>query len=156
MVAPVVPHRWQRVPYVASTKRVSITARRPSHPLPPGMVRPSAGGAAVPAACPAGDVHPGQHVDIHLMGEDRPLSGHVGSIAAGIEDRYRSNGASLLPNVTPAFDWVRLAQRIPVRIVIDRIPAGVRLIAGRTATVNIDDKHAPARPAAGKTQAGRP
>ena len=101
-------------------------------------------------------VHPGQHVDIHLMGEDRPLSGHVGSIAAGIEDRYRSNGASLLPNVTPAFDWVRLAQRIPVRIVIDRIPAGVRLIAGRTATVNIDDKHAPARPAAGKTQAGRP
>ena len=100
-------------------------------------------------------VHPGQRVDIHLMGEDRPLSGHVGSIAAGIEDRYRSNGASLLPNVTPAFDWVRLAQRIPVRIVIDRIPAGVRLIAGRTATVNIDDKPAPAKAAPAHAQAGR-
>lgn len=95
-------------------------------------------------------VHPGQQVDIRLMGENRPLHGHVTSIAAGIEDRYRSNGASLLPNVTPAFDWVRLAQRIPVRIAIDKVPDGVRLIAGRTATVSIDDKTA--TPAA----AGRP
>ncbi|RYE92402.1 MAG: efflux transporter periplasmic adaptor subunit, partial [Oxalobacteraceae bacterium] len=38
---------------------------------------------------------------------------------------------------TPAFDWVRLAQRIPVRIVLDRVPAHVQLIAGRTATVTI-------------------
>ncbi|RXD52371.1 efflux transporter periplasmic adaptor subunit, partial [Xanthomonas perforans] len=37
----------------------------------------------------------------------------------------------------PAFDWVRLAQRIPVRIVLDRVPAHVQLIAGRTATVSI-------------------
>ena len=43
----------------------------------------------------------------------------------------------MLPNVTPAFDWVRLAQRIPVRIHIDQVPEGVALIAGRTATVNI-------------------
>lgn len=82
-------------------------------------------------------VHVGQRVDIHLMGDDRPLQGHVASIAAGIEDRYRSNGASLLPNVTPAFDWVRLAQRIPVRIAIDAAPPGLALIAGRTATVSI-------------------
>ena len=95
-------------------------------------------------------VHAGQKVDIRLMGESQPLQGHVQSIAAGIEDRYRSEGSSLLPNVTPAFDWVRLAQRIPVRIQIDRVPEGVTLIAGRTATVTIEpDATAsqPARPA---------
>lgn len=95
-------------------------------------------------------VHAGQKVDIRLMGETQPLQGHVQSIAAGIEDRYRSEGSSLLPNVTPAFDWVRLAQRIPVRIQIDAVPEGVNLIAGRTATVTIEpDATAsqPARPA---------
>ena len=91
-------------------------------------------------------VHPGQRVDVHLMGEPVTLHGHVQSIAAGIEDRYRSEGSSLLPNVTPAFDWVRLAQRIPVRIHIDRVPAGVNLIAGRTATVTIQPDTAPATP----------
>lgn len=83
-------------------------------------------------------VEPGQPVDIRLMGEDVALQGHVESIAAGIEDRYRTDGTRLLPNVTPAFDWVRLAQRIPVRIRIDTVPAGVQLIAGRTATVTVD------------------
>lgn len=83
-------------------------------------------------------VAPGQPVDIRLMGEDVALHGHVESVAAGIEDRYRTDGSSLLPNVTPAFDWVRLAQRIPVRIRIDEVPAGVRLISGRTATVTVD------------------
>lgn len=83
-------------------------------------------------------VRPGQAVEIHLMGDAQPLHGHVESIAAGIEDRYRSQGSSLLPNVNPAFDWVRLAQRIPVRISIDEVPAGVQLIAGRTATVSVD------------------
>ena len=91
-------------------------------------------------------VHAGQKVDIRLMGEAQPLQGHVQSIAAGIEDRYRSEGSSLLPNVTPAFDWVRLAQRIPVRIHIDRVPAGVSLIAGRTATVTIQPDTAPTTP----------
>jgi len=82
-------------------------------------------------------VRPGQAVDIRLMGESRPLHGHVHSIAAGIEDRYRSEGTQLLPNVNPAFDWVRLAQRIPVRIAIDEMPGDLSLIAGRTATVTI-------------------
>ncbi|MFT4249296.1 MAG: HlyD family secretion protein [Pseudomonas sp.] len=97
-------------------------------------------------------VRPGQKVDIRLMGETVVLHGHVQSIAAGIEDRYRSDGGSLLPNVTPAFDWVRLAQRIPVRIALDPVPAGVRLIAGRTATVSIlTDDDADAAPAPAKT-----
>lgn len=71
------------------------------------------------------------------MGEPVTLHGHVQSIAAGIEDRYRTGSAGALPNVTPAFDWVRLAQRIPVRIALDAVPAQVQLIAGRTATVTI-------------------
>ncbi|WP_313461339.1 HlyD family secretion protein [Stenotrophomonas sp.] len=92
-------------------------------------------------------VHAGQKVDIRLMGETQPLQGHVQSIAAGIEDRYRSEGSSLLPNVTPAFDWVRLAQRIPVRIQIDAVPEGVTLIAGRTATVTIEPDATASQPA---------
>lgn len=82
-------------------------------------------------------VRPGQPARIRLMGEPGELRGHVQSIAIGIEDRYRSDGASLLPNVSPTFDWVRLAQRIPVRITLDRIPPDLHLIAGRTATVSI-------------------
>ncbi|WP_347558975.1 efflux RND transporter periplasmic adaptor subunit [Robbsia sp. KACC 23696] len=80
----------------------------------------------------------GQHVTIHLMGQNTLLHGHVTSIAAAIADRDRSVGSNLLPNVNPSFSWVRLAQRIPVRIQIDDVPANVRLIAGRTATVSID------------------
>ena len=57
--------------------------------------------------------------------------------AGGIEDRERSSGASLLANVNPTFTWVRLAQRIPVRIAIDRNANGLALVAGRTATVEI-------------------
>lgn len=81
----------------------------------------------------------GQRVEIHLMGEPTMLHGHITSIAAAIEDRDRSQGANLLPNVNPAFSWVRLAQRIPVRIAFDDVPANVRLIAGRTATVSIEN-----------------
>ncbi|WP_047257555.1 efflux RND transporter periplasmic adaptor subunit [Chromobacterium subtsugae] len=84
-----------------------------------------------------GGVAPNQAVDIQIMGESRKLRGHVQSIAAGIENRDRSNGASLLPNVNPTFNWVRLAQRIPVRIALDEVPANFRLIAGRTATVSV-------------------
>lgn len=94
-------------------------------------------------------IHQGDRVDIHIMGEQGVLHGHVQSIAAGIEDRYRSNGSTLLPNVTPAFDWVRLAQRVPVRIGIDSVPDGFHLVAGRTATVSIVQESArPGQPAA--------
>ncbi|MBB5505546.1 efflux RND transporter periplasmic adaptor subunit [Paraburkholderia atlantica] len=81
----------------------------------------------------------GQPVDIIVMGEPKPLRGHVQSIVAGIEDRDRTQSANLLPNVNPAFSWVRLAQRIPVRVVLDEVPADFRLIAGRTATVSVRD-----------------
>ncbi|MGN6703764.1 MAG: efflux transporter periplasmic adaptor subunit, partial [Burkholderiaceae bacterium] len=55
----------------------------------------------------------------------------------GIADRDRSTGNNLLPNINPTFNWVRLAQRVPVRIALDRIPPDARLVAGQTATVEV-------------------
>ncbi|MEE1866075.1 MULTISPECIES: efflux RND transporter periplasmic adaptor subunit [Pseudomonas] len=89
-----------------------------------------------------GGIKIGQAVDIRVMGDNTRLRGHVQSFAAGIEDRDRTSGANLLPNVNPAFSWVRLAQRIPVRIAFDEVPADFRMIAGRTATVSIIDGNA--------------
>jgi multidrug resistance efflux pump len=74
---------------------------------------------------------------VHVMGVDRDLRGHVEGIAAGIEDRERGPSSNALANVNPTFSWVRLAQRIPVRIRLDAPPANVRLIAGRTVTVTV-------------------
>jgi len=84
-----------------------------------------------------GGIHIGDVVDIRVMGDNTRLRGHVESFAAGIEDRDRSSGTNLLPNVNPAFSWVRLAQRIPVRIAFDEARQVSRMIAGRTATVSI-------------------
>jgi multidrug resistance efflux pump len=84
-------------------------------------------------------IHEGDGATVALMGDPRALSGHVESIAIGIADRDRSTAANMLPNVNPNFNWVRLAQRIPVRVHIDHVPPGVRLVAGQTATVSIND-----------------
>jgi len=83
-------------------------------------------------------IHVGDKATIRLMGEKSVLSGHVESIAGGIEDRERSSGANLLANVNPTFSWVRLAQRIPVRIAIDKPMGSLVLVSGRTATVQIE------------------
>lgn len=83
-------------------------------------------------------VHVGQRATIRLMGDDRALAGHVVSIATAIEDHDRASGSSMLPAINPNFSWVRLAQRVPVRIALDRPPADMSLIAGRTATVTLD------------------
>jgi len=85
----------------------------------------------------------GDRVDVQLMGAGQPIHGRVESIASGIADRDRSTGANMLPNVNPTFNWVRLAQRIPVRVALDPVPANVRLVAGLTATVKV----VPAAPA---------
>jgi RND family efflux transporter MFP subunit len=79
----------------------------------------------------------GDVATVHLIGERTLLTGHVESIAGGIDDRERSSGSNLLANVNPTFSWVRLAQRIPVRVALDPPPAGIDLVAGRTATVEI-------------------
>ncbi len=82
-------------------------------------------------------IHLNDPVDIHLMGVSQILHGHVEGIASGIVDRERTESPNLLANVNPAFSWVRLAQRIPVRIVFDDTPSDVRIIAGQTATVYV-------------------
>ena len=84
-------------------------------------------------------IHIGDEVHIHLMGQAEKLTGHVESIAYGIEDRERTSG-SLLANITPTFSWVRLAQRVPVRIALDKVPEGTKLIAGLTATVEVQEQ----------------
>lgn len=83
-------------------------------------------------------IHVGDAAAIRLMGETATLTGRVESIAGGIEDRERSAGANLLANVNPTFSWVRLAQRVPVRIDLDPVTDSLKLVAGRTATVSIN------------------
>lgn len=84
-------------------------------------------------------IHVGDPVRVTLMGDPQPLRGRVESIEAAISDAERGNAGNLLPTVNPTFTWVRLAQRIPVRIRLEHVPPGTRLIAGRTATVSILD-----------------
>jgi multidrug resistance efflux pump len=83
-------------------------------------------------------IQPGKDVEIYLMGGGPPLRGHVESISRGITDRDNPNGPQLLANANPTFEWVRLAQRIPVRIHIDNVPAGVLVSSGMTCTVVVD------------------
>jgi RND family efflux transporter MFP subunit len=79
----------------------------------------------------------GDAATVTLMGGGPPLTGHVQSIAAGVADAERSASPTLLADVAPTFTWVRLPARIPVRIQLDHVPPGTRLIAGLTATVSI-------------------
>jgi multidrug resistance efflux pump len=85
-----------------------------------------------------GSIHEGNPARIKLMGCRQIVSGHVGSIARGINVSNAQPDQQGLALVNPIFTWVRLAQRIPVRIHIDQVPDGVRLVAGMTATVQID------------------
>lgn len=78
----------------------------------------------------------GDRVHVRPMGGGL-LEGAVESIAAGIADRDRSTGANLLPSVNPTFNWVRLAQRVPVRVRLDPLPADTRLVSGQTVTVEV-------------------
>jgi len=80
-------------------------------------------------------IHLGDRVSVRLMGESQLVYGRVQSIAPAIEDRERTPTGNLVANINPTFSWVRLAQRVPVRIKLDATDTAVRLIAGRTATV---------------------
>ena len=91
-------------------------------------------------------IHVGDPVRVTPMG-GVPMAGTVVSVAAGIADRDRTTSANLLPSVNPTFNWVRLAQRIPVRVQLDPLPEGARLVAGQTVTVQIVEPPA-AQPAA--------
>jgi multidrug resistance efflux pump len=84
----------------------------------------------------------GEQAEIYLLDGSSALRGHVESIARGITDRDNTGGPELLVNPNPTFEWVRLAQRIPVRIHIDEVPKGVLVSSGMTCTVVLE---APAR-----------
>ncbi|MBB5943197.1 MULTISPECIES: biotin/lipoyl-binding protein [Xanthomonas] len=84
-------------------------------------------------------VHVGDRADIRLMSGGLLLHGQVEGIARGIADSDNPTGTSLLADVSPTFNWIRLAQRVPVRIRIDpaSVPQGTLLAAGMTATVSV-------------------
>jgi RND family efflux transporter MFP subunit len=75
--------------------------------------------------------------DIKLMDGAAMIKGKVESIARGITDQDNKDGPELLANVNPTFTWVRLAQRIPVRIRLTVVPADVLIAAGMTCTVTL-------------------
>ncbi|HCL6099225.1 HlyD family secretion protein [Enterobacter cloacae subsp. cloacae] len=79
----------------------------------------------------------GDSAQVALMGYDPVLTGHVESIGHGIGDNNDETGGLGLPDVEPTFSWVRLAQRVPVRIHIDSLPKGVELVAGLSASVAV-------------------
>ncbi|WP_176041988.1 biotin/lipoyl-binding protein [Burkholderia stabilis] len=82
----------------------------------------------------------GAPATIRLMGFEPLLGGHVTSIGRGIADENGTLDELGLPAVNPTFSWVRLAQRIPVRIEIDQVPAGVLLAAGMTCSVEVGER----------------
>lgn len=90
-----------------------------------------------------GSIHEGDPAEIKLMGYSQIVRGHVGSIARAISVPNAQSNPQGLATVNPIFTWVRLAQRIPVRIHLDEVPEGVDLAAGMTATVQINPRPRP-------------
>jgi RND family efflux transporter MFP subunit len=84
-----------------------------------------------------GEIQEGDLANIKLMGYSQVVKGHVDSIARGINVANAQPNQAGLASVNPIFTWVRLAQRVPVRIHIDQVPSGVRLVQGMTATVEV-------------------
>jgi multidrug resistance efflux pump len=85
-------------------------------------------------------IHEGDTAKIKLMGHKEFILGEVSGLARGITVANAQPDPAGLASVNPIFAWVRLAQRVPVRIHIDQVPDGVRLVAGMTATVQIDSR----------------
>lgn len=79
----------------------------------------------------------GNRATVKLMSSDTVLEGHVHSVSRGIADRERTTGSNLLQNINPAFNWVRLVQRIPVRVEFDNLPKDTKLVAGQTVTIEV-------------------
>lgn len=83
-----------------------------------------------------GDIRPGDRAVVTLMTyNDTPLEGRVDSIGWGIAQQDGSTGFELLPTINPTFEWIRLAQRVPVRIHLTDVPKGIDLRVGTTASV---------------------
>ena len=83
-----------------------------------------------------GDMQAGDKAVITLMTyPDQPLQGVVESLGWGISQQDGSTGYDLLPDISPTFEWIRLAQRVPVRVKLTEVPEGVNLRVGTTASV---------------------
>jgi multidrug resistance efflux pump len=83
-------------------------------------------------------IHPGDKADYVLMGyPGATLHGHVDSISRGIADQNADGSGATLASVNPVFAWVRLAQRIPVRVAVEEVPDDIVMAAGMTATVTV-------------------
>ena len=79
----------------------------------------------------------GDRVEAKLMGYAQPILGHVATVTRGISVSNAAPSTQGLPNVDPVYTWVRLAQRVPVRVAIDKVPPGIPLVSGMTATVTV-------------------
>jgi multidrug resistance efflux pump len=83
----------------------------------------------------------GDQVQMVLMAyPDQPMRGHVAGFGHGISVENAAPGVQGLPSVNPIFTWVRLAQRIPIRVELDNVPCPIVLSAGMTATVSIQEE----------------
>jgi RND family efflux transporter MFP subunit len=80
----------------------------------------------------------GDPAKVWLLGYGKVLQGHVDSVARGIVVSNATPGKSGLASVNPIFTWVRLAQRIPVRIQIDQVPPEIKLVVGMTASIEVE------------------
>ena len=92
-------------------------------------------------------IHPGDKAIVKLMAyPDKPIEGVVNSLGWGIATQDGTPASDdLLPQINPSFDWIRLAQRVPVRIHPTEIPPGVQLRVGTTATVIVLHDDDPAK-----------
>src|SRR5712691_2669771 len=88
-------------------------------------------------------IKPGDSAEIYLMDGSPALQGTVLGVARGITDQDNKDGPELLSSINPTFTWVRLAQRIPVRIRLTHVPPDVLISAGMTCTVVIKEDAAP-------------
>jgi multidrug efflux pump subunit AcrA (membrane-fusion protein) len=107
-----------------------------------------------------GRIQDGDAATIKLMGYSPLLRGRVQGLARGINVPNAAPDATGLATVNPIFTFVRLAQRVPVRIRLDEVPEGINLVAGLTATVQIEPYRAPpapgSAPASGKVSQAEP
>jgi multidrug resistance efflux pump len=81
----------------------------------------------------------GDRAEAKLMGYSAPIVGHIATVTRGVSVSNATASTQGLPNVDPVYTWVRLAQRVPVRIAIDNVPPGVPLVSGLTATITLRD-----------------
>jgi RND family efflux transporter MFP subunit len=84
----------------------------------------------------------GDRAEAQLVGYGKPILGHVETVTRGVSVSNAAAGTQGLPNVDPIYTWVRLAQRVPVRVAIDTVPPDVPLVSGMTATVTIREPDA--------------